>query len=116
MVEERKGLQVKQWYRGGHSWPNPESRCKQGAPSPMTHQNRLESFLVTERLFSGERGDLRISLGGGPGPPQDRGDYRQEDEHRGDQTDEVDASHEVSCEGAHAGVSPREHVVEGGDR
>src|SRR6267143_3810135 len=41
MVEERKGLQVKQWYRNGYSCPNPESRCKQGAPSPMTHQNRM---------------------------------------------------------------------------
>src|SRR6267378_7124959 len=34
MVEERKGLQVKQWYRNGYSRPNPESRCKQGAPYP----------------------------------------------------------------------------------
>jgi len=104
MVEERKGLQVKQWYRNGHSRPNPESRCKR-APSPMTHQNRSESSLVTERLFLQGEGDLRISLGGGPGPPQDRGDYRQEDEHRGEQTDEVDASHEVSCEG-----SPRQRI------
>ena len=34
MVEARKGLQVKRWYRNEYICPNPESRCKQGAPSP----------------------------------------------------------------------------------